>query len=143
MSEEPTKNFEGEESFESRVLAGLAGLRNSMENRFATLENRFATLENRFATLENRFTALETRFETLETRFETLEGRVTSLELKVDALGEKVDARLRETRPIWEAVLTRLDIIESKVEGLALNLLDVRGEVERLKRRLPPLPPAA
>jgi tetrahydromethanopterin S-methyltransferase subunit G len=90
MSEETTKNFNGEESFQIRVLRELTAIN----------------------------------------------GRLVSLE-------EKVDSRLRETRPIWEAVLTRLDIIESKVEGLALNLLDVRGEVERLKRRIPPLPPAA
>ncbi|HEV3469334.1 MAG TPA: hypothetical protein VG148_08440 [Pyrinomonadaceae bacterium] len=101
MSEETTKNLEGEEPFETRVLSELARLSRQMATGFAALG-----------------------------------GRVTALE-------EKVDSRLRETRPIWEAVLARLDIIESKVEGLALNLLDVRGEVERLKRRLPPPRPAA
>lgn len=101
MGEETTKNLEGGESFEARVLSELARLSQQMTTGFAALDSR------------------------------------------VTALEEKVDARLRETRPIWEAVLTRLDIIESKVEGLALNLLDVRGEVERLKRRIPPLPPAA
>ena len=97
MSEETTKNFDGQDSFETRVLHELTAIN----------------------------------------------VRLASLEGKVDSLEEKVDSRLRETRPIWEAVLARLDIIESKVEGLALNLLDVSGAVERLKRRLPPLPPAA
>jgi hypothetical protein len=37
-------------------------------------------------------------------RFDALDARLASLE-------EGVDARLHETRPIWEAVLSRLDKI--------------------------------
>ena len=51
-------------------------------------------------------------------RFDALDGRLTTLE-------EKVDARLRETRPIWEAVLARLEGVENGLEGL-------KGEVKKL-----------
>jgi tetrahydromethanopterin S-methyltransferase subunit G len=61
-----------------------------------------------------------------------LNNRLTSLE-------EKVDARLHDTRPIWEAVLSRLDSIEAKLGVLAREWLDLRGDVDMLKRR----PPAA
>ena len=57
---------------------------------------------------------------------------------RLTALAERVDARLQETRPIWEAVLSLLDVIESKVEALSLNLLDMRGDWERVKKRIPP-----
>ena len=61
-----------------------------------------------------------------------LNNRLTSLE-------EKVDARLHDTRPIWEAVLSRLDSIEAKLGVLAGEWLDLRADVDMLKRR----PPAA
>jgi hypothetical protein len=44
-------------------------------------------------------------------RFDALDARLTSLE-------ERVDARLHETRPIWEAVLSRLDNIESEMKAI-------------------------
>jgi chromosome segregation ATPase len=44
------------------------------------------------------------------TRFDNLDGRLTALE-------DKVDSRLRETRPIWEAVLARLEAIENRLEN--------------------------
>jgi hypothetical protein len=131
MSEETIKNFDGEESFETRVLSELAALRSGM----AVMENGFATLENRFTTLENRFA---TGFHSLDSRFTSVEGRVASLELKVDALDEKVDARLRDTRPIWESVLSRLETIDEKFDVHAHDMLELRAQMERLKKRVPP-----
>ena len=68
-----------------------------------------------------------------------LNNRLTSLE-------EKVDTRLQETRPIWEAVLsrldkieTRLDRMEAKLDVFGRDLVETRTDVEMLKKR----PPAA
>jgi hypothetical protein len=68
-----------------------------------------------------------------------LEARLTSLE-------EKVDARLHDTRPIWEAVLSRLDSIETRLDRMeaklnifSKDLIETRTDVEMLKKR----PPAA
>jgi DNA repair exonuclease SbcCD ATPase subunit len=77
-------------------------------------------------------------------RFDGLENRLTRLE-------EKVDSRLRETRPIWEAVLARLDTVdarldkmdarlervEDKFDAVASELLEMRTDVGKLKKRLP------
>ena len=52
--------------------------------------------------------------------FENLYGRLTALE-------EKVDSRLRETRPIWEAVLARLEAGENRLN-------DIEEEVKKLGR---------
>ena len=52
-------------------------------------------------------------------RFDALDGRLTTLE-------EKVDTRLRETRPIWEAVLTRLTSIEERVGNVETEVRQVR-----------------
>ena len=65
-------------------------------------------------------------------------GRLSALEAKADALEEKVDMRLRETRPIREAVLSRLELIDSKLHVLNQDMLEMRGEVNLLKKRQPP-----
>src|SRR5687767_15879850 len=77
------------------------------------------------------------RLNVLENRMDRLEGRLTSLE-------EKVEARLHDTRPIWEAVLSRLDSIDARLErvddkfdAVASELLDMRTEIKTVKKRLP------
>jgi hypothetical protein len=60
-----------------------------------------------------------------------LGGRLASLE-------DKVDARLRETRPIWEAVLARVEVVDSKLDVLGRDLLETRAETDLLKKRLTP-----
>jgi uncharacterized protein YhaN len=78
--------------------------------------------------------------------------RLNGLEVRLSSLEEKVDTRLRETRPIWEAVLLRLDKIETRLDSMEVRLervedkfdvvagqwLDVRADIGRLKKRLPP-----
>lgn len=86
-------------------------------------------------------------------RFDGLESRMDRVEVRLTNLEEKVEARLYDTRPIWEAVLLRLDSIEArldrmdgrlekvetKFEVVADELLDMRTDVHALKKR----PPAA
>jgi chromosome segregation ATPase len=65
----------------------------------------------------------------LNQRFDGLEVRLTNLE-------EKVDARLRDTRPIWEALLTRLENVETRLDGMDARLDSVDGRLERMETRL-------
>lgn len=60
-------------------------------------------------------------------RFDSLDGRLTALE-------EKVDSRLRETRPIWEAVQARLENVEARLEGVENGLGELKKEVKSLGR---------
>jgi chromosome segregation ATPase len=117
MSEEQTQRLNGENTFEAQVLAALAGL----NNRLTSVEDRLAS-----------------GLTSLDTRMTAIEGRVASLELKVTALDEKVDARLRDTRPIWESVLSRLEQIDAKFDVHAHDMLELRGRMNVLERRVPP-----
>jgi hypothetical protein len=63
---------------------------------------------------------------------------LAALNQRLVTLEEKVDARLHETRPIWEAVLSRLQIVDSKLDVLGRDLLETRAETELLKKRFPP-----
>ena len=70
--------------------------------------------------------------------------RLSGLETRLTTLEEKVDARLHDTRPIWEAVLSRLDSIEARLDRIeakldvfSKDLIETRTDVEMLKKRLP------
>ncbi len=82
--------------------------------------------------------ALRSSTELMEKRLTSVEGRVASLELKVDALDEKVDARLRDTRPIWESVLSQLKMIDTKFDVHAHDMLELRAKMRELEKRVPP-----
>jgi len=112
MSEEPTETLDDSGSFESRVLAQLSALREGI----ASLGGRLSGVEDRLSGVEDR---------------------LSGVEIRLSALEEKVDARLRETRPIWESVLSRIEIVDSKLDVLGRDVLETRAETDLLKKRLP------
>jgi chromosome segregation ATPase len=74
-------------------------------------------------------------------RFDSLDARLTNLE-------ERMDARLHETRPIWEAVLSRLDNIEGEMKAINRrvrvlhdDILRAREDQEDLRERVTKLEP--
>ncbi|HLM56244.1 MAG TPA: hypothetical protein VK422_09025 [Pyrinomonadaceae bacterium] len=76
-------------------------------------------------------------------RFDALDRRMDGLESRLSSLEEKVDSRLRETRPIWEAMQARLDGIEGEVKELNRgmkvlhrDILQVRMDHEELRERI-------
>ncbi|HKQ52382.1 MAG TPA: hypothetical protein VJT74_08445 [Pyrinomonadaceae bacterium] len=72
-----------------------------------------------------RFDALEAH---LNSRIDGLDARIDGLDARLTSLEEKVDLRLKETRPIWEQVLVRLDSLEKGFRGIA-------KDVDYLKRK--------
>lgn len=72
------------------------------------------------------------RMETVESRLgivEQLDTRVQGLESMFRALDEKVDQRLRDTRPIWEAVQARLDEINDRFKVVESDLAQLRADM--------------
>jgi chromosome segregation ATPase len=62
-------------------------------------------------------------------RFDSLDGRLTALE-------EKVDSRLRETRPIWEAMQADLEAVKGDMATVKDDLGVVKREVKDINRRV-------
>jgi tetrahydromethanopterin S-methyltransferase subunit G len=62
---------------------------------------------------------------------------LTNLNNRLTSLEEKVETRLYDTRPIWEAVLGRLDRIEAKLDVFGRDLIETRTDVRALEKRLP------
>lgn len=54
----------------------------------------------------------------------------------VKALDEKVDARLHDTVPIWEGVLSRLDAIAGEQESQGKRLAAIEGRLDAIEGRL-------
>ena len=83
-------------------------------------------------------------------RFDALDARLNEIDSRLTTLEEKVDQRLKETRPIWEQVLNRLDKVEErlsevddslrnvgrKFDVVAQDLLEVRADQRHLDNRL-------
>ena len=60
-------------------------------------------------------------------RFDTLDVRLTALE-------EKVDSRLRETRPIWEAMQADLAQVKDDLASVKTQVKDIGHGVELLHK---------
>ncbi|MDT4969625.1 MAG: hypothetical protein QOJ64_4362 [Acidobacteriota bacterium] len=119
MSENSTGNLHRNGSFEERVLAELAGIRQDTSQT-------------------------NVRLTAVENRMDSIENGMTSLQKRMDSLEEKVDARMRETRPIWENVQQRLTEIESALSVLNRQFrtlihdsFNLRSRVEKLEDSLP------
>jgi len=126
MSEDLTKRFEGGSPFEKRVIAEFAALRGEM----GELRVQQAAMARNIASLDQRVTSLD--------------KRAISIDQRLTSLEEKVDTRLKETRPIWEAVKAQIEKLDEKFTLFIRDLYDIRGDIvghgkrlDILERRLP------
>jgi predicted nucleic acid-binding Zn-ribbon protein len=83
-----------------------------------------------------RFDALDARMDRFESRLDSLERKVDALDGRLTALEEKVDSRLRETRPIWEAMQEQLKRLNSKVDILISDFYETRTDIAGHEKRL-------
>jgi chromosome segregation ATPase len=63
-------------------------------------------------------------------------ARFDALDARIAALEDKVDHRLQETRPIWEAMQTQLERLNSKVDILIKEFYEVKTDIARLDKRV-------
>lgn len=111
MNEDPTQEIPKNGSFEMRVLSELAAIRGEQSEICAEL----AAIRAEQAATRKDIAALDTR--------------LTSLE-------ERVDARLRETRPIWEAMQQDIKRLDTKFDSIIRDLYDVRTDMRLHDKRL-------
>jgi chromosome segregation ATPase len=112
----------------------------SMDSRLATrlegIETRLGNVETRLGKVETRLGKVETRLGNVETRLESAETRMGNVEARLESLEIKVDERMKETRPMWEALQAQLaELNESQEKGFrrfdrAMDL--VAGDQTRL-----------
>lgn len=144
MNEDPTTKLSDGESFEARVLSGLAAIQvGQVEIRNQQLEIRNEQVEIRNGQVEIRRELAEMRAElaemrkaiaALDSRLSSAEERLSSVEERLTSLEEKVDARLRETRPIWESALDNIRRLDLKFDEVLSELFDVKADSKRHER---------
>jgi predicted nucleic acid-binding Zn-ribbon protein len=103
MSEDFTKELRGATAFEKRVLAEFASLRGEI----GEVRGGFAELRSEVAELRSEVAEIRIQQTAMAKNIAVLDQRLTSLE-------ERVDVRLKETRPIWEAVRAQIEKLDEK-----------------------------
>lgn len=90
------------------------------------------------AILELRSEVGELRDEVAEVRAQqvAMAKSVAALDSRLTSLEEKVDSRLKETRPIWEAVRAQIEKLDEKFNPFIRDLYEIRGDISLHGKRL-------
>lgn len=65
--------------------------------------------------------------------FKVLDQKIEALDTKVEALDTKVEARLRDTTPMWEVVVSRLDTVIAEQENHSRRLDAMEGRLDAIE----------
>jgi chromosome segregation ATPase len=82
------------------------------------------SLEDKVDWLITAVQSMDSRLEAMDSRLESTDSRLESLDSRLGSLEAKVEERLKDTRPMWEAVQTQL-------AGLRESQDRLRGEMEK------------
>lgn len=77
--------------------------------------------------IHERLQQIEEQLKQSNGRLDNLEKQQSELSSNLESLGTKVDQRLRETRPIWENVLSQLEFLDKKIDTRADELRSETG----------------
>src|SRR5262245_51071468 len=152
MDDEPTKDL-ATRAFQKRVIDELAAVRRDLteirgqqmamarniavlDQRVTSIEQHVTSIDQRVTSIDQRVTSIDQRVTSIEQRVTSLDERVTSIDHRLTTLEEKVDARLKETRPIWEAVQAQLQRVVEKFDVVLRDIYDVRIDVIVHGRRI-------
>ncbi len=136
VTEDPTKELPGASPFEQRVMAEFAALRSEIgvlrgevRSEVGSVRSEVDGLRSEVGELRSEVAEVRTQQMAMAEHFVALVQRLTSLE-------ERVDARLKETRPIWEAVQAQIEKLDEKFNLFIRDLYDVRGDLGLHDKRL-------
>ena len=132
MNEDPTKELSQKRSFEEQVLAEFAALRNEV----AALGSGVAALGSGVAALRNEVAALRNEVAEIRNQQSAMAKNIAGIDERLTSLEEIVDARLKETRPIWEAVQAQIEKLDQKFDIVIRDLYDVRGDLALHAKRI-------
>jgi predicted nucleic acid-binding Zn-ribbon protein len=115
VNEDPTKELPGGTPFEQQVLAQLSALRSEV----GSIRSEVGSIRSEVGSLRKEVAEIRAQQVAMAKNIAALDQRLTSLE-------ETVDSRLKETRPIWEAVQSQLKKLDEKFTLFIRDLYDVR-----------------
>ena len=103
---------------------------------FAAIRSEVAELRSEVAEIRTQQIAMAKNIAALDQRVTAMDRRVSSMDQRLTSLEERVDNRLKETRPIWEAVQAQLKKLDEKFNLFILDLYDIRSDIKLHGKRL-------
>jgi chromosome segregation ATPase len=122
MDDKPTQDL-ATRAFQKRVL-----------DEFAAVRREQAATRGDIAEIRADITEIRTQQFAIAKNVAALDERLTTLE-------QRVDDRLKETRPIWEAVQEQLRKLDKKFDLAIKDLFELRSDVASQDRRIGDLEP--
>jgi predicted nucleic acid-binding Zn-ribbon protein len=152
MNEEPTKDL-ATRAFQKRVLDEFAATRREIADLHgevadlrggiteiraeqSAMRNDIAEIRAEQSAMRNDITEIRTELVEIRTQQAAMARNIGSLDSRLTSLEERVDARLKETRPIWEAVQEQLQRLTDKFDGVILEFYELRNEIKIHGRRI-------
>jgi predicted nucleic acid-binding Zn-ribbon protein len=80
--------------------------------------------------------AIRSEVSEIRTQQMAMVKNIVALDQRLTSLEERVDSRLKETRPIWEAVQAQIEKLDEKFNIFIRDLYDVRGDLGLHDKRL-------
>ena len=131
MNEEPTKDL-ATRAFQKRVLDEFAAVRAEQ----AVMRGEIAEIRAEQSAMRSEITEIRTEIIEIRTQQAAMARNIGGLDHRLTSLEERVDARLKETRPIWEAVQEQLQRLGEKFDGVLLEFYELRNELKIHGRRI-------
>jgi len=124
MDEEPTKDL-ATRAFQKRVL-----------DEFAAVRAEQAAMRMGVGEIRGDIVEMRTDMAELRTQQTAMAKNIAAIDHRLTTLEERVDTRLKETRPIWEAVQEQIQRLSEKFDAVILEFFELRGELKIHGRRI-------
>jgi len=145
MDDKPTQDL-ATRAFQKRVLdelialrAGQSDLRNDvtelrsevteLRSDVTQLRSEVTELRSEVTQLRSEVTQLRSDVTELRTQQAAMAKNIAALDHRLTTLEQRVDERLKETRPIWEAVQIQIQRLGEKLDGALLEFHELRAEI--------------
>jgi len=124
MNEEPRKDL-ATRAFQKRVL-----------DEFAAVRREIAALRSDNVEMRNEIVQIRSDIVEIRTQQAAMAKNIVAIDQRLTILEKTVDDRLKETRPIWEAVQEQIQRLVEKFDIVLHELYDVRSENKIYGRRI-------
>jgi predicted nucleic acid-binding Zn-ribbon protein len=128
MNDEPPKDL-ATRAFQKRVLDEFAAVRREQAAFRDEVRTELSALRSEQATMCQDIAETRAQQSAMAQNIARSDERLTSLE-------QRVDDRLKETRPIWEAVQVQIQRLSEKLDAILLDFYELRGELKIHGRRI-------
>ena len=124
MNEEPTKDL-ATRAFQKRVL-----------DEFAAMRREQVEMRSEIAVIRSEQIAMQSDIAEIHAQQATMAKNIAAIDQRLTTLEKTVDDRLKETRPIWEAVQEQVQRLVEKFDIVLQELYDVRTDSKIYGRRI-------